>query len=224
VLDALCSVPIGLQVLTRELEEMAIHVRFLEDERQLFKDMADDLRASASATAAGYVAPAAKPGQKVGAAGPGRRPLRLEDLRGTASSSSAAAGEDDDDDEDEETDSVLGAFDTLGDVIRQTGSVPGAPPFDGRDKSPPRPGGAPGVAGAACAPPGVYPSTIYDRLTNPSNFTGAMKNVFKQDLAQKRQKVRLLATLKGRRSRFSSDRFVLCFKTALRVFFFCRCN
>jgi len=191
------SVPVGLQVLTRELEEMAIHVRFLEDERQLFKDMADDLRASASATAAGYVAPAAKPGQKVGAAGPGpgRRPLRLEDLRGTASSAAAgAAGEDDD--EDEETDSVLGAFDTLGDVIRQTGSVPGAPPFDGRDKSPPRPGGAPGVAGAAL-PPGVYPSTIYDRLTNPSNFTGAMKNVFKQDLAQKRHKVRLLAALKG---------------------------
>ena len=137
-------------MLTRELEEMGIHVRFLEDERQLFKDMADDLRASASASAAGYVAPAAKPGQKVGAAGPGRRPLRLEDLRGTTSSSSAAAGEDDD--EDEETDSVLGAFDTLGDVIRQTGSVPGAPPFDGRDKSPPRPGGAPGVAGAGLQP------------------------------------------------------------------------
>ena len=158
-------------------------MRFLEDERQLFKDMADDLRASASA--ASFAGPVGKPGQKAGAARPGRRPLRLDDLRG--GSAAAAAGEEDD--EDEETDSVLGAFDTLGDVIRQTGTVPGVTPFDGRDKSPPRASNAPVSAQGPPGPPGLYPSSIYDRLTNPSNFTGAMKNVFKQDLAQKRQKV-----------------------------------
>ena len=33
------------QQLQRDVEEKCIHVRFLEDERQLFKDMADNLRA-----------------------------------------------------------------------------------------------------------------------------------------------------------------------------------
>jgi len=35
---------------------------------------------------------------------------------------------------------------------------------------------------------------VYDRLTNPSNFTGAQKKVFEQDLPKKREKVQLMKT------------------------------
>ena len=162
------------QQLQRELEEKAIHVRFLEDERQLFKEMADDLRAGMAS---------------LGGAGMNV----LKQVRGASRRADV-----EDEEEDTDTDSVLGAFDSLGDVITRTGSVTGAhalsaaavasattsPIADRPDRhnSPPRP---PVGAGAGAG-------SIYDRLTNPSNFTGAMKNVFEQDLAQKRQKVQLI--------------------------------
>jgi hypothetical protein len=49
---------------------------------------------------------------------------------------------------------------------------------------------APTLASSASAGAiGIGKQVVYDRLTNPSNFTGSMKNAFGQDLAKKRQKV-----------------------------------
>ena len=135
------------QRLQQELEEKAVYVKFLEDERTLFRDVADRLRAGISVLG--------------GSAGE----VILSQIK-------------DDEDDDEDCEGFRGEFTNLGEIITRTGSV------TERIFSDPRL--------SATAPGGTASGSrdiVYDRLTNPSNFTGAMKNAFGDDLAKKRQKV-----------------------------------
>ena len=67
---------------------------------------------------------------------------------------------------DDETESVLGQYSMLREEINNTGSVP-----------------------MTVGETGVPNSTIFDRLTNPSYFTGTQKNLFKKDVQVNRAKV-----------------------------------
>lgn len=152
--------------LQRELEEKDVHIRFLEDERALFRDMADSLRAGISALGGSA-------GQTI-----------LKQIKDRISD----AGDDSDD---EETESVLGEFSNLSEMISRTGNV-----ISTSEKTLPSsgPGGAISpintlTTSASAGSLGIGKQVVYDRLTNPNNFTGAMKNAFGQDLAKKKLKV-----------------------------------
>jgi hypothetical protein len=70
-------------------------------------------------------------------------------------------------DYDDETESVLGQYSMLREEINNTGAVLLPDHSDHTHDS----------------------DTIFDRLTNPSNFTGTQKNIFKQDIVTNRAKV-----------------------------------
>ena len=136
----------------RMVEDKDIQIKFLEDERRLFKDMVDELRAGVSSL-----------GGNISNAILTQVVDKVNEKRVGLNTITEYSDEDDDDEYNSET--ILGEFDMLADEIQRNGGVFG-------DRS-------------SILPRGV----VYDRLTNPSNFTGSMKNVFEQDLAKKREKV-----------------------------------
>ena len=131
----------------QEIEEKNVLIKFLEDERTLFRDMADRMRAGISV------------------------------LGGTAGEAILSQLKEDND-SDEDCEGFKGEFTNLGDIIHRNGSV--------NERSTPTSTTAPGVSTAASR------DVVYDRLTNPSNFTGAMKNAFGDDLLKKRQQVQMI--------------------------------
>ena len=76
---------------------------------------------------------------------------------------------------DDDSESVIAEFNDLAEEIQRTGGLASLSSLAFSTTS----------AGGGGKPKGV----VYDRLTNPLNFTGSMKNVFEKDVAVKRQKV-----------------------------------
>lgn len=153
--------------LMRDLEDKNLQIRFLEEDRGIFKDMAEDLKNGLHALG--------KAGKTV-----------IDNVKDRAQSkkSSAPSGllsqfvnfSDDDDD----TKSVMGEFESLGEEITRTGEVQAT-----KD-------------GAA--------SSIYDRLYNPSSYTGSMKTVFDNDIESKRKRTQLIR--KQEKSNVRKEMFV----------------
>jgi hypothetical protein len=135
------------------VEDKDIQIKFLEDERRLFKDMVDELRAGVSSL-----------GGNISNTILTQVVDKVNEKRVGLNTIAEYSDEDDDDEYNSET--ILGEFDILADEIQRNGGVC----FGDRSSTLPR-------------------GVVYDSLTNPSNFTGSMKNVFEQDLAKKREKV-----------------------------------
>ena len=159
--DITCA---GLQ---RDLEEKDVHIKFLEDERTLFRDLADSLREGIS-TLGGET---------------GHTILKqIKDRVGGAVAS---------DESDDETESMLGEYSNLGDIISRTGNVTEKK----RNYSPDR-----GLSSLAISVPNLSTGRgdiVYDRLTNPSNFTGSMKTAFGDELTEKREKIKMTKSSSG---------------------------
>lgn len=133
--------------LERDIQNKDNQIKFLEDERNLFRDMAEDLRNGClqlDNTKGANILKQVKERAKL-----------KSDIYNCSSGLSS--------DSDSDSDSILGEFNMLAEEITRTGVVVSS------------------TNGAK--------NNIYDKLTNPSNFTGAMKNVFENDLTKKRQKV-----------------------------------
>lgn len=143
--------------LQRDLDEREVHIKFLEDERALFRDLADSLRAGIS-TLGGET------GHTI-----------LRQIKDRVAGAVAS------DESDDETESMLGEYSNLGDIITRTGNVTEKKRNLSSDRS---------LSSLSSLPTGGGRDVVYDRLTNPSNFTGSMKNAFGDDLAGKREKVK----------------------------------
>ena len=150
--------------LHRALEDKDINIKFLEDERTLFRDLADRLRAGISTL-----------GGEAGS-------TILKQIKDRVPGAIAS------DDSDEETESMLGEYSHLGDIINRTGNVMEKNTYYEPLKYA-RALSSSAQAALSSSESTVNRTIVYDRLTNPSNFTGAMKNAFGQDLIEKREKV-----------------------------------
>ena len=75
---------------------------------------------------------------------------------------------------DDDSESVIAEFNDLAEEIQRTGGLASLSSLSFSTTG--------GVGGKS-------KGVVYDRLTNPLNFTGSMKNVFEKDVAVKRQKV-----------------------------------
>ena len=144
--------------LQRDLDEREVHIKFLEDERALFRDLADSLRAGIS-TLGGET------GHTI-----------LRQIKDRVAGAVAS------DESDDETESMLGEYSNLGDIITRTGNVTEKKRNHSSDRNL--------SSLSATLPIMGGRDVVYDRLTNPSNFTGSMKNAFGDDLAGKREKVK----------------------------------
>jgi hypothetical protein len=174
-----------------ELREKSANIKFLEDESNLFRDMANKLRAGVltlGGNAGGVILDQVKGGRELSAKVPPHTFPSKSEVR----SKSRDVSDDDDVDDDE---SVRGEFNHLADVITRTGTLSesgkgteihfeSGSPVATAHKSPRRP-----VSGNYSA---NSRDVVYDRLTNPSNYTGAMKSAFGQDLVKKRQLVQMM--------------------------------
>jgi hypothetical protein len=174
-----------------ELKQKCVNIKFLEDESNLFRDMANKLRAGVltlGGNAGGVILDQVKGGRKLSAKVPSHTPPNKAEVR----SNSWEISDDDDVDDDE---GVRGEFNHLADVITRTGSLSengksseihfeSGSPVVTAHKSPSRP-----ISGNYTA---NSRDVVYDRLTNPSNYTGAMKSAFGQDLVKKRQLVQMM--------------------------------
>lgn len=165
--------------LVRDISEKNNTIRFLEEERSLFKAMAEEMKAAL---------------HNLGKDGK----LLVQSIKGKAPRASRPHGlfnEYLNSDSEDESQSVLGEFDSLVDEINRTGNVSTLLGLDHGLSLPSStstssfmngyyPGGS-GSSGVTVAGKG---ESIVERLTNPSNFTGSIKTVFKEDLATKRMK------------------------------------
>lgn len=176
--------------LIRDIAEKNNTIRFLEEERSLFKAMAEEMKAALHSLG--------KDGK-----------LMVQSIKGKAPRASRTNGlfneylnSDSDDgdgrgltlsgDDADESQSVLGEFDSLVEEINRTGNV-SDPIFGGYSSSHVSSGGnnTPAVSYGGSGGGGAIGNkseSIVERLTNPSNFTGSIKTVFKEDLASKRMK------------------------------------
>lgn len=138
--------------LMRDIEDKNQQIKFLEEDRALFKDMVEDLKSGLGKMGKDGKAviqsakDAANHQKKVGLFGDY---LHLSD----------------DESDEEDSASIIGQFQRLEQEITRNGTL------------------------TVSTQPH---KNIYDRLTNPSNFTGSMKNVFENDLESKRKKIQLI--------------------------------
>ena len=208
------------QRLSRDNEDKDFQIKFLEEDRALFKDMVDDLKASLLAMG--------KEGKNIIDTVKDRATQNRRHVKGASFSSSAGSGglyvdcatllgdaeEDEDVDDGEDswdpvsTHIILDEFDLITDEIRFgewpqgnsssssniNSSSSGEPIGNSRaGKSitayPPLPPSIPpSLLQSTGAPPLTVP--VYDRLANPSYYTGHMRNVFDdKNIEQKRKKV-----------------------------------
>jgi hypothetical protein len=161
--------------MARESRDKSDQIKFLEEDRSLFKTLADDLKDGLQSLG--------KPGKTI-----------LDTIKDRHHSAKAKRGlfaeyTNLSDNEEDDTESVLGEFEFIAQEIARTGGVSSSM----SEKLSPTPlsnintgyvGSTSGNSSATT--PG---RSIYDRLTNPSNFTGYMKNVFENDLELKRKKI-----------------------------------
>lgn len=162
--------------LTRDIAEKNNTIRFLEEERSLFKSMAEEMKSAL---------------HNLGKDGK----LMIQSIKGKASRSSRPNGLFNEylnnSDSDDETQSVLGEFDSLVEEINRTGNVTTADKPDRFDLK------SSSTASTAAVPVAVNGSeasriAVFDRVSNPNYFTGSIKTVFKEDLAGKRLKTQLI--------------------------------
>jgi hypothetical protein len=160
--------------LSREIKDKADQIKFLEEDRSLFKTLADDLKAGLQSMG--------KPGKNILDTIKDRH-HGVKTKRGLFAEYTSLS-----DNEDEDTESVLGEFQFLAEEIARTGGISTVSEKQAQ------------AAASSNVNSGANSSTntstvstpsrsIYDRLTNPSNFTGYMKNVFENDLELKRKKI-----------------------------------
>jgi hypothetical protein len=177
-------------LLEDELKEKCVNIKFFEDESNLFRDMANKLRAGVltlGGNVGGVILDQVKGGRKLSSKVPSLTPPDKAEAR----RSSWEISDDDDMDDDE---NVRGEFNHLADVISRTGSLSG----NGKSTGIHSESGSPVVtAHKSLSRPvsGNYTASrdvVYERLTNPSNYTGAMKSAFGQDLVKKRQLVQMM--------------------------------
>eukprot|EP01034_Spumella_vulgaris_P022368 gene22368-28490_t len=157
--------------LLKELEDKNIQIQFLEEERSLFKELADDFKNG--------LATLGKPGKLIVDSVKDLATHKRKSGVGLFSEYMHLSEFDEDEDGGgDDSESVLGEFDFLADEINRTGSIQSSYPGEsnGKFKS---------DSNSAAAK-----MVVYDRLTNPSNFTGHMKNVFNKDIEEKRRKIK----------------------------------
>lgn len=156
--------------LIRENQDKADQIKFLEEDRSLFKTLADDLKSGLTTLG--------KPGKTILDTVKDRH-HSFRAKRGLFAEYTSLS-----DNEDEDSESVLGEFEFLADEIARTGGI-SAP----SEKSVVSTSSTTNNGSASTSAATTPSRSIYDRLTNPSNFTGYMKNVFENDLELKRKKI-----------------------------------
>ena len=159
----------------QELAESKSLIEFLENERQLFREMANDFKV-------GILSFGGAAGQSI------INQIRQKSLEKEKDSSirnprlilkSSSSKLDADIDmnseiggvPDDDSESVMNEFNDLADEISRTGTL--------------------------CSAHTKSKGVVYDRLTNPNNYTGAMKNIFSNDVSLKKARVQ---QLKGNQS------------------------
>eukprot|EP00981_Chlorochromonas_danica_P015711 scaffold14367_cov250-Ochromonas_danica.AAC.7 len=160
----------GKRVLMREVDERRLQIRFLEEDRSLFKDMVEDLKTGLLGLGRAGKAVLESAKERVNQ----RRSLIVSSSGGNILNGGRRGIYNDlvtlSDDDDDDTKSILGEYECLGEEISRTGDVQAVKDFPS--------GGA----------------TIYDRLSNPSSYTGSMKAVFDNDIESKRKRTALIRT------------------------------
>lgn len=151
----------------QELAESKSLIEFLENERQLFREMANDFKA-------GILSFGGPSGQSIINQ---IREKSLEKEKECAARNprvfKAASSKMDDNVDlnseingiDDDSESVMNEFNDLAEEINRTGTLSSQTKSKG---------------------------VVYDRLTNPSNYTGAMKNIFSNDVSLKKARVQQL--------------------------------
>jgi hypothetical protein len=135
--------------LMADIEDKNFQLKFLEEDRELFKKMAEELKDALHALGKDGKALVANAADRVGNHfGPGlfSEYMNLEE------------------EEEDESLSVLGEFDSLVEEIHRTGFV-------------------------SNSSNGPQRNNIFNRLNDPSNYTGHMRNIFKEDLASRRRRI-----------------------------------
>ena len=175
--------------LHRVLEDKDINIKFLEDERALFRDLADRLRSGISTLG--------------GEAGSIILKQIKEREHGVITSDESENDNDNDDDNDSDSDNdenILGEYSQLGEIINRTGNV-----IDENDYYQPSKyvRSVPSTATAAVTAMLLSSETaVYDRLTNQNNnITESMKNGLSTDLREKGQKEKVQQTKSGQSSK-----------------------
>ena len=186
-----------LMLSKEELKERDVNVKFLEDESNLFRDIANRLRAgvlilggSASGVILDQVKGVRKFSGKVGA-------RAVPQTSNASVIRSAWDSEDEDDDDVEDDDTLKGEFMHLADVITRTGSMidKSRSGESGKESGHSSPLSSPRTMSSRHPSSGSIGSgkdVVYDRLANPNNYTGSMRSAFGSDLVRKRQLVQLI--------------------------------
>ena len=175
-----------------ELKVKCVTINFLEDESKLFRDMANSLRAgimTLGGAAGGVILDQVKNGNKL------HNDSEVHSMSDKMHTRRSGVDSDDDDEDVVEDEKILGEFINLANVISRTGSavdkkVSPDPVIENTStrsllKSPLR---KQSQSGSFIA----NNRDVLNRLTDPSGFTGAMKNAFGADLLRKRQIVQLM--------------------------------
>jgi DNA repair exonuclease SbcCD ATPase subunit len=175
--------------LNQELEERNTTIAFLEEERHLFRNLSDDYKAIILAMGGSIGESIVKqlkektiekaPQSHLSFSSRNTANSGFNDRSSSSGTNTVNSGiyrasiflQDDESDDGDDTASVIDAYSIIAEEISRTGRV-------NQESTNP-------YANANANAKGV----VYDRLTNPSNFTGSMKHLFEQDLAVKRQKV-----------------------------------
>ena len=147
-----------------EIEESKSLIEFLENERHLFREMANDYKS-------GILSFGGSAGQSIIKQIQERAMEKEKEcaLRNPQGFKKSSKFEDldlasvDNDGPDDDTESVMNEFNDIAEEINRTGNLT---VYNGKGKG-----------------------VVYDRLTNPINYTGAMKNIFNNDLLSKKARV-----------------------------------
>lgn len=201
--DQVMDMSAQVNSLTRDIEDKNVHIKFLEEECRMFRDLSEDLKleikslggengdkiikrvvnynaaqntTTVTITTGGRSIHAGALIGK-GAEGEADESSSAHNLHTSSSGKLSPISED----FGATTESILGDFSQLAEEINRTGSIQNS--GNGASSSHIRQSN---ISSAAT------PAVVYDRLTNPTNFTGAMKKVFEQDLPKKREKVQAL--------------------------------
>ena len=142
--------------LMMDIEDKNSQIKFLEEDRELFKKMAEELKTGLNSLGKDGKTLVLNATDRVsGRSGKG---LFAEYLHLS--------------DDEDDTESVLGEYDNLVEEINRTGGVSNAKATTNTDGS------------------GKTQDDIFHRLNNPSNYTGHMRNIFKDnDLATRRRRI-----------------------------------
>ena len=180
------------KIAREELKVKCVTINFLEDESKLFRDMANSLRAgnmTLGGAAGGVILDQVKNGNKF------QNDSEVHGMSDKMHTRRSGVDSDDDDEDAVEDEKILGEFINLANVISRTGSAvdkkmcpePLIEITSSRSllKSPFR---KQSQSGSFIA----NNRDVLNRLTDPSGFTGAMKNAFGADLLRKRQIVQLM--------------------------------